>query len=509
MNARPIRVFIGEPTTIDPACGFEHDGTLILRFLADPLVDFTADTGDLRPAAARSWKVDPDGRRVVFELRDDVVFHHGRKVTAHDYVYSLSRVVQPGTASKLAYNLAMIEGYEAVRSGAASVLAGVTALGDHLLEVRLGRPFHEIAALFGHRVTAPVPRELVESDPESFKRAPVSTGPYMVADPWKAGVGLALKKFDGYYGKNAAYRDGGSGHVERLEFCVYQDVDDAFVAWHRGALDVTKVPPARIVESLVEGPSFRQTPCALMQYVGFPVTVAPFDNPIVRRAVAMCIDRQAIIDEAFHGTRPIAQRIIPPGIGGASADLNLTSIRYDPRAARELLKEHGLTEPVHTGFRYNAGLGHDGWVHTVVDSINTELGWEVQAVPMDWRDFLVWLRNADEPFRMTWAIDYPSVDNFLYPLFHSESIGNDNFTGYRSADFDDYIERARSTASTAVRNELYLQAEQLICTELPLVPLWFGVQYHLVNARDFVLPEVPVDLFGEPSLRMFRTEGGQ
>ncbi|GAA2356787.1 peptide ABC transporter substrate-binding protein [Catellatospora methionotrophica] len=497
-----VRVFIGEPSSIDPSNGFEHDGALLLRFLADPLVDYSPDTGEARPAAAESWQVSPDGTSIDFRLRPGVRFHHGREVTAADYVYSLSRVVRPATGSKLAYHLAFVEGFEAVREGRADTLSGVLALDRHLLRVRLQRPFHEVASVFGHRVTAAVPQELADGDPEAFRVQPVSTGPYRVVRPWAPGLGLTLERFAGYHGANGAFPDGGGGHVERLEFRIYDDVEQAYHDWHQGKLDVVKVPPARIAQALPLGESFRRTPCALMQYVGFPTEVAPFDNPAVRRAAAMAIDRQSVIDTAFSGTRPLAQRILPPALTGDDRS-DLTGVRYDPAAARDLLAREGV-EPVTMEFRYNAGLGHDAWVNSVIDQLNTNLGWHVTPHPMVWPEFLAWLKHADTLFRMTWAIDYPSADNFLYPLFHSASIGSSNYTRYHSADVDRLVSEARATGPAQDRRKLYLEAEAQVCADLPLLPLWFGVQYHLVNLDRFTVNGPVVDIFGEPVLRSFR-----
>ncbi|MFF0146636.1 oligopeptide transport system substrate-binding protein [Amycolatopsis sulphurea] len=499
-----IRIFIGEPSSIDPAQGFEHDGALVLRFLADPLIDFTPDTGEPRPAAAASWEVDEDGKRVLFRLRRDVRFHHGRAVTAEDYVYSLTRVVRPETGSKLAYNLAMVEGCEAVLAGRSDTLSGVRALAPDLLEVRLTEPFHEIAAVFGHRVTAPVPAELIEADPEDFRVRPVSTGPYRIAEPWREGIGLVLERFDGYYGSNAAYPDGGGGHVDRIDLAVYDEVDEGYADWQRGALQITKVPPARLGDAFGFGERFRRTPCALMQYIGFPTRVAPFDDPRVRRAVAMSVDRQHIIDEIFHGTRPIADRVLPPAIARGDGGDDLIDIEYSPQRARELLAEAGVGTDLEFDFCFNAGLGHDAWVALALDQISAALGWRFRLTPLPWPEFLRWLPRADALFRMTWVIDYPSPDNFLYPLFHSESIHHDNFTGFSSAEFDLLIQRARSTADPAERAKLYRAAEEVVCSALPLLPLWFGVQYHLVDLDRFDIDGPPVDLFGEPALRLYR-----
>lgn len=122
-------------------------------------------------------------------------------------MYSLTRVVRPETGSKLAYNLAMVEGYEDTHTGRCDTLRGVRALSPDQLEVRLNQPFHEIAAVFGHLVTVPVPVELVEGDPERFRVHPVSNGPYRTAEP-----------------------DGGGGHVDRVGMAVYEEVDNGFAS---------------------------------------------------------------------------------------------------------------------------------------------------------------------------------------------------------------------------------------------------------------------------------------
>jgi oligopeptide transport system substrate-binding protein len=499
-----IRVFIGEPSTLDPAQGFEHDGALILRFLADPLIEFTPDIGAARPAAAASWEIAPDGRTVRFQLRPEVRFHHGRPVTAADYVYSLSRVVWPETASKIAYNLAVIEGFDEVKAGRDRRLRGVRALAEHELEIRLSQPFHEVAAVFGHRVTAAVPEELAREDPERFRVCPVSTGPYQVLGEWKPEHGVTLTRFPEYHGRNEAFPGGGGGTLDRIEFRTYDDVDVAYQDWQRGDLDVTKVPPYLIEESFAAGESFRRTPCALMQYIGFPTEVWPFNDPQVRRAVAMSVDRERIIKEAFAGTRPLANRILPPTLAGADAAEDLLGVPYDPVGARALLAARNVPTDLRLPLRYNAGLGHDKWLRMAAADIHDALGWEITPEPMPWTQFGGWLRSADSLFRMTWAMDYASADNFLYPLFHSASIGGSNFTRFADPGFDETLAAARSTADPARRAELYRRAEERACAALPLLPLWFGVQYHLVRLDRFAVDGPPVDVFGEPSLRQYR-----
>lgn len=503
-----ISVFIGEPKSIDPCHGSEHDGALILRFLCDPLVDFTPDTGVPRPAAAESWTLDDDGMGVRFFLRRGVRFHHGREITAEDYVYSLDRAASPAQDSGLAYHLSKIAGFAEVRSGAAGHLAGVRAAGPYELAIRLTEPFSEVPALFGHRVTAPVPRELAEGDPQRFREMPVSNGPYRMKEPWAHDEAVRLIRFDGYYAHNDAFVQGGAGVVDELEFRIYGELERAYQDWREGSLDVTKVPPVRIGEAMAFGERFRRTPCALMQYLGFPTRTAPFDDVRVRHAVALALDRQAIIDSAFFGTRPIATGVLPPAIGpahrpGASA---LLSAPPDVERARRLLREAGVPETFTVPFYFNAGLGHEAWVQQVREQLAERLGIELDLRPLAWTEFLAYLkRGVDGMFRMTWAIDYPSPDNFLFPLFHTDAIGSDNFSFFSDERFDALLSRARATVDPEARIAAYQEAERVACEAMPILPLWFGVQYHVValDRFEFVGPAV-VDIFGEPVLRHAR-----
>lgn len=350
-----------------------------------------------------------------------------------------------------------------------------------------------------------MPRELAERDPDAFARRPVSTGPYRMAEDADFRRCVRLERFDDYYGVNEAFEDGGRGHVEELLFRVYDEVTDAVVDWHHGVLDVTKVPPPGVPRAFDAGESFRRTQCGMMQYVGFPTDVPPFNDPVVRRATAMCIDRRRIINDNFYGTRPLANRLLPPTlVGRDAAQHDFVKVAHKPQDARRMLVERGIKESLDLEFRYNAGLGHDEWVEAVVNDLEMSFGWRIRKVAMPWPEFVRWLPGADSLFRMTWVIDYPSVDNFLFPLLHSSSIGMDNFTRFADPRVDRLLQCARATADASLRQRRYFEAERLACEQLPMLPLWFGVQYHLVALDRFYVDGPPVDIFGEPTLRLYR-----
>ena len=510
MTSGVLRAQLGEPSAIDPGRAFEHDGALVAGLLADPLVDVDPGTGRLAPAAASGWEVAPDGLEVRFRLRPGVRFHHGREVTAEDYRYALSRAVRPETQSAAASGLAVLDGYEEVASGRAQLLSGVTAVGPHRLRVRLSRPFHEIAAVFSQRVTAPVPAELVEADPEGFARRPVSNGPYRVVEEWRPGRGPVLERFAGYHAANAAHPYGGAGRSPRIAFHVHESLADAYHAFLRGELDVTEVPPDLADRAAAEGgAAFHRTPNPMVAYLGFPTRVAPFDDPVVRRAVAMCVDREAIGTRHFGGARPVADRVVPPLLdpGPAAPGSSRPGLRlaYDPEGARELLARHGVVPPPGgVTLLFNAGQGHGGWVADVVRGIAEGLGWQVAPRRLDWPAYLSELPYAEGLFRMNWAVDQLSYDNALYPLVHSEAVGDGNHPGYRNPRVDALIDAARATADEGARRARYREAEQTVLDDLPLLPLWQGALHHLVSPERVRPLGPPIDVLGAPALRQYR-----
>ncbi|MBF9070729.1 ABC transporter substrate-binding protein [Streptacidiphilus fuscans] len=507
-----LKIGIGAPESFDPAICFDHDGALVLGLLTDTLVTCEPRSGDLRPGAAEEWEVAPDGRRIVLRLRPGVRFHHGRLVTAEDYVYSLSRAVRPSTGSQIAYLLSLVDGFDAVREGRAEVLSGVRTLAADRLEISLSRPFHEIAAVLSHPITAAVPRELCEADPALFRRSPVGTGPYRFSEGSGAGDAvLVLERRDGYYG---------AGGPERVEFHVLDDADAAYRAWQSGRVDIVEVADGRAEDARQARrarrtedarharrarDTYRVTRCASLTYLAFPVQHAPFDDPLVRRAVAMAVDRSRLCEIAGPGDVLPADSVIPPRLLPGGSESSLPGLPFDPEAARRILAGRGVERrPVRIVL--DGDRGHDQWVAAAAGQLEANLGWTVKVDALPRADYLRWLQRPDALFRATWVSDYPSVDTVLFPLFHSDAAeAGGNYAGYRSARVDELVDAARATADPVTRLRRYRDAEAVVWAELPILPLWHGTMRHLVAPGPFEVDgDDPIDLFGAPCARLFR-----
>lgn len=231
----------------------------------------------------------------------------------------------------------------------------------------------------------------------------------------------------------------------------------------------------------------------------------PFDNVLVRQAIALGIDRQNIIDNVFAGTRPLATGVLPPMVR-PEFRTNISDIlsqETNVDRARELLKQAGVSLPLKIPFYYNEGLGHETWVREVKHQLVNNLHIELELRPLPWGQFLDKLQNGiDGMFRMTWAIDCPSPDNVLFPLFHSNSIGMDNFSSFNNAIFDNTLMEARAMLDIDQRKLKYQEAENIILEQMPILPLWYGIQYHVVAKERFEFTgNRVVDIFGEPVLR--------
>ncbi|MEK2495110.1 ABC transporter substrate-binding protein [Kitasatospora purpeofusca] len=494
-----LRIGIGAPETLDPATCFDHDGALVLGLLADPLVDHEPATGRLRPAAAERWRVDPDGLGISFDLRPAVRFHDGRASTAEDYVRALSRAVRPETGSRIAHHLSLVDGFDEVRAGRADILRGVEATGSHRLRISLTRPFHEIAAVFSHRMTTAVP-----SGPVGAEGAFVGTGPYRLVEGGPGAERLVLERFTGYHGGNRAYPRGGAGGPRRIEFLVFSDQGAAYEAWKGRDVDLVEVAGPHSVDARRHGGAYRLTRCASLTYLGFPLQRPPFDDVEVRTAIALGVDRHLLCRRIGQGELVPAEGIVAPLLWGGPTVDNPVGPGFDPRRARRILAERGVRTDRPLPLVCDAGRGNEHWVRLVAAQLRENLGWEAEVRVLERSAYLNWLAQPDSVFRATWVSDYPSVDTMLYPLFHSDSVGGTNYGRYRSPAVDTLMDEARAAADLPTRMARYRAAEAAVHADLPVLPLWHGTMRHLVALDGFALEGVPVDLFGAPSPRMFR-----
>jgi oligopeptide transport system substrate-binding protein len=462
-----FRIFLMEPVSLDPMLCWEQEGIKVIKQVWDGLVKYNPETLEAEPSIAESWDISDDNLVYTFNLKKGVKFHSGRELKAEDFVYSWNRVALKENASPLATHLTPIVGFEECQEGTASSLEGVKAVNDYTLEVTLKEPFADFINALGHSVFFPVEREDIDKWGDKYNENINGTGPFKFIE-WKHDRYILLERNEDYWGDEA--------NIDEVRFMIYNDDNAAFLDFKAGNLEYTPIPFANL-QSAKEDPKLEDyiisQPLPTVMYLGLNINIEPFkNNKELREAINYIIDKQDISESVFGGTLVPATGIITPGIIGFQE--NASGFTFDPEKAKEKLVEAGY--PNGEGLPIlKIGIDPNSPLTIAFEAIQAdakEIGIEIEIEPMDWLTALDSFNKGDlHFFGLGWSADYPTMDNFLFPLFYSES--NDNFTLYNNSEVDELILEVRKTLDEDKRIELGRQVEKIILKDAVFVPMFF------------------------------------
>lgn len=475
--------YINEPAFIDPVNVQESEGTQVAQSVFDSLVAFDYLTSEIMPAAAESWEPNEDASVWTFTLRDGATFHDGTPVTAGDFKYAWERIANPENESEISYHLAAVKGFDEMQAGEATELEGVVAVDDTTLEVTLAYPFGDFEYVVGHPALAPVPQDAVENgvdyDGETvdFSEMPIGNGPFAMSEPWSHDQYVKVAANEDYY-DDAAYLEG-------VDFLIFTDEETAFLEFQAGNLDFTNIPSGQLGTTKDEygesadgytvapGEQVLLGPETATYYILFNNTDETLVDPTLRAGLSLGIDRQRISDTIFEGTREPATGIVPPGIVGFQDDAWEYSY-YDAEAAAAKLEEAGY--PGGEGLptimlEFNSGSGHEDIMQLIQDDWS-QIGVTAELEGTEWAQYLdKLLEGTYMTGRLGWIADYPIMDNFLYPLFTTDS--TDNFAFFSNEDVDAKLAEARQTTDADERVSMYQEIEATIGADAPVAPVMF------------------------------------
>jgi ABC-type oligopeptide transport system substrate-binding subunit len=249
----------------------------------------------------------------------------------------------------------------------------------------------------------------------------------------------------------------------------------AYRDFQNGGLDVISLAPEVYLEAKgTLGDAILEEPTATLTYLGFPTTQAPFDDPAVRQAISMSIDRQLIVDQVLNGLAYPSTDIVTPPIPGSRDDACAYCV-YDPEQAKQILSDAGVDLEGETiQYYFNADAGHDAWVEAAARQVQENLGVDYKLQSTEWAQYLE-LLDAEEftgPFRLGWSLDYPSPENYLRPIVGTG--GDSNYTGYSNPEVDDLLTQADEAATLEDSFGLYQQAGDVALEDMPIIPMWSG-----------------------------------
>ncbi|HLE40513.1 MAG TPA: ABC transporter substrate-binding protein [Nitrospirota bacterium] len=478
------------PTTLDPALITDVQGGGIAAKIFNGLIRFNEDL-DIVPDIARSWSLSADQKTYTFHLRKAVKFSTGRTVTAHDFRYSFERVLTPKTKAPLTWVLDKIEGANDFLAGKAKSVTGIRVIDDHTLVLKLERPFGPFLSLLAMSTAYVVPREDVERLGQDFGTHPVGSGPYRLVE-WKHGRSLTLIARDDYFE--------GRPRLKGISYRVIPEEMTAVMEFETGGFDVFLIPSAEY-RRYTTAPKWKDLvfgkPGLDSYYLGLNCTRPPFNDLRVRKAVNLAIDRKRVLDTVFEKRGVLAAGPVPAGLwkyheGPRSGD----GYAYDPERAMRLIREAGAA-----GTKIKIYISADPEVIDIAEVIQNYLsqaGLRPEITQLDW-SALKQKVNEGEPdaFWLSWWADYPDPENFLYPLFHSGSVGpGGNRTRCIDPELDRLIETAQGTVDERKRYHLYRQAENRIIKNAPWVFMWHRADYYVIQpwVKDFrIYPIYSID----------------
>ncbi|WP_218122288.1 peptide ABC transporter substrate-binding protein [Blastococcus aurantiacus] len=485
--------YIGEPKSpLIPGNTTESEGAKVIAALWTGLVGYSEE-GEVEYTGVAESIESEDNQNWTITLKDGWTFHDGSEVTAQSFVDAWNYTANPENAQDGGSYLARIAGFQELQDGAATELSGLAVEDDLTFTVALAAPFSLFPAVVGYDAFNPLPEAFFE-DPEAFGTNPIGNGPFQADSEYVPGQGITLTRYEDYAGEDKAQAEG-------MEFIVYADQATAYTDAQDGNVDIVDVIPPEVIKSAESefGDNFINTEVSQITYLGFPTYDARFSDPRVRQAISMAIDRDAISEAIFSGTRTAADSFIAPVVDGYREG-SCEFCTFDVDAANQLLEEAGFDKSQPVNLWFNAGGGHDAWMEAVGNQLRTNLGIEFSLQGN--LDFAQYLPLGEQkgftgPFRMGWSFDYPAAESYLTPLFSESSLPplGSNYSFYGNAEADALIAEGDKAGSEEEAIGFYQQAEDLIAEDMPYAPMFF-TQIQSVHTDN--VDNVRIDLFQRP-----------
>ncbi|HEX8417225.1 MAG TPA: peptide ABC transporter substrate-binding protein [Methylobacterium sp.] len=473
-----------DPETLDPHRSSTVAEAHILRDLYEGLLTYD-DRGAIVPGAAESWSVSADALTYTFRLRADGRWSNGDPVLAGDFVFALRRIMNPATAAKYAEVLYAIRGARAVNRGEAPPEAlGIAATDARTIVLALEQPTPYILELLTHQTALPVHPVSVARFGDAFTKAGnhVSNGAYTLVDVAPNDrITLAA---------NPHFHAAGEVAIPRVAFLPTPDLASAVRRYAGGEIDSLADLPGdqmaslrtRFGEQVVLGPALGVYALALN------TRKAPFDDPRVRRALSLTIDREFLAQAVWGDTMSPAYSLCPPGLDNSRTPPELAGRealpidRESEAAALLAAAGFGPGRPLALEYRFNATDNNRNTAIAIAEMWRS-LGVETRFVYTDAKTHFAHLRDGGDfdVARMSWIADYSDPQNFLFLL----ETGNDGLNAgrYSSADFDRLMREAAAERDIARRAGILFRAEAILMGDLPWIPLLHNRSKALISPR--------------------------
>ncbi len=479
----------GEVNTIDPnRASWSNERSVIMQCF-DGLLAYNPDLS-LKPMIAKeiptvaNGGISTDGKTYTFKLRTDVTWSDGKKVTAKDFEYSIKRFLDPDLSCEYASFYFDIVGaqtyFEAWQKTAAEKTAlknavGVVARDDYTLEIKLNAIHPTFLKLMALWPTYPVREDIITQWGEKWTDPPnyIGNGPFILKE-WVHQDHMTFVRNENYWGKKP--------YLTEITYKIITDVNIALTSYKNNEIDQSGVPGGTekaIIADPILSKDIIRYPQLVTYSFQFNVTKAPFNNKLLRQALATAIDRAAFIDQVRGGVETQAYSWIPPGMPGYNPELG-KQYGFNAAQARKLLVEAGYPDPLtlKLKFQYSNSGTNPTIAAFLKNQLQNNLGIDLTLEPMDPKAYSALYNSKQFDWCYTgWGADYPDPDNLLPQLFGTNA-GN-NKTGYSSSQFDSLSTNALKELDETKRLKLWEDAHAIVVEDCPMIFLFYREIFNL------------------------------
>ncbi len=485
-------------------------GGNVLDAVFAKLVHYNSDTAAPEMDIAQSIDTS-DNQNFTVKLKPGYKFQDGTDVKAKNFVDAWNWSAYAANGQQNGYFFEPIEGYADVQCGAdakgavdctgkpakAKAMSGLKVVDDTTFTIKTTAAVSNLPVRLGYTAFSPLP-DVFFNDPKAFAEKPIGAGPFQFDS--KSTTEMVLSKFADYSGD---YKPS----VNKVTFKIYTDESAAYNDVLANNLDFTDVIPSdRLVGDLykteLDGRN-AQRDSGVIQAVVFSPIDPGLKNPEIRKAISMAVDRPLINKQIFNGTRPPADGWVSPVVDGYKAGACAGYCTFDAAKAKQMYDAAGGYKGTLT-LTVNGDGGHKPWADAACNSIKNTLG--LDCVAQTTPDFATLLKQLQKKelkgmFREGWQMDYPSIENFLAPLY-AKGAGS-NYAGYDNPAFEAKLKEAAAAPTADESNKLYQEAEAMLATDFPSMPMW---TYSVTVGWSDKVTDVKVTPFGTLDLASIKTK---
>lgn len=394
--------------------------------------------GQVKPDLAESWTASDDLKTWTFKLRGGVKFHDGREVEPDDVKASILRVMDRAIGSTARVNFDVVDRIEVV--------------DRTTVTFTLKQPYGGFAEILGDRQARILPRDKFDT----MATAPVGTGPFKFKS-FRPGDRVELERNPDYFVK-------GQPKLDAVSFRIMPEAAAQVAGLETGEIDLVWSLPLEAVDQFRKSRSVKLDSVPTSTWDGLIMNAAqkPFDDPRVRRAFALALDKQALVEVALYGEGTPTNTMIPPS--SPYFDKTIPIGAPDPAAARKLLTEAGYASGLKVTLYLPSGRPTRERLGIAAKEFLSAIGVEVdiQRVPFD--KFVKEVEGKAALY-VDGFYSRPTIDTSVYPFFHSTGSWNTQLWNYKNAEVDGVLDAARAARTEEERATLYRKFQALVVAD--------------------------------------------